>query len=94
MSYKLHFHAAALLEWKKLDASARENFKKKLAERLLQPRVPSAALHGMPNCYKIKLHSLGLRLVYRVDDDVVFVTVIALGKRERSQVYEQAKKRV
>lgn len=28
---------------------------KQLAERLEQARVPSAALCGMPDCYKIKL---------------------------------------
>jgi mRNA-degrading endonuclease RelE of RelBE toxin-antitoxin system len=45
-------------------------FKKKLEERLANPRVPSAALHRMPDCYKIKLRTSGYRLVYRVEDDV------------------------
>ena len=66
----------------------------KLAERLDEPRVPAAALHGMPDCYKIKLHSLGYRLVYRVDAQEVFVTVIATGKRDKSQVYGTALKRL
>ncbi|HEY8907063.1 MAG TPA: type II toxin-antitoxin system RelE/ParE family toxin, partial [Rhodoferax sp.] len=72
--YKLRFHALALKEWQQLDASVREPLKKKLAERLETPRIPSAALHGMADCYKIKLHSVGYRLVYRVDEDEVFVT--------------------
>lgn len=93
MSYKLRFHELALAEWRKLDGSIREPLKKKLAERLEQPRVPSAALSGMPDCYKIKLRGIGYRLVYRVDDDVVFVTVIAVGKRERSRVYSAARER-
>ena len=83
MNYSLQFHALALKEWKKLDASIREQFKKKLAERLQQPRVPSSALSGMRDCYKIKLRSIGYRLVYKVDDDILFVTVISIGKRER-----------
>lgn len=94
MSFKLRFQEAAWAEWQKLDASVREPFKKKLAERLLAPRVPSAALHGMPDCYKIKLHAIGYRLVYRVEDDVLIVTVIAVGKRERSRVYLAAKNRL
>lgn len=94
MSFKLRFHEAALAEWRRLDSSVREQFKRKLAERLEAPRIPSAALSGMPDCYKIKLRSAGFRLVYRVDDDVVTVTVIAIGKRDRNQVYVSASGRL
>lgn len=66
MSFELRFHTAALGEWKKLDNTVREQFKAKLAERLENPRVPSAALSGMANCYKIKLRKVGYRLVYRM----------------------------
>lgn len=93
MSYKLRFHEWAMKEWKKLDRTLQTYFKKKLAERLENPRVPSAALSGMPDCYKINLCSAGYRLVYRVDDDVVYVTAIAVGKRERMQAYASAEKR-
>jgi mRNA interferase RelE/StbE len=93
MTYKLRFHELALAEWRKLDSTVREPFKKKLAKCLEYPRIPSAALSGMADCYKIKLRGVGYRLVYRVDDDVLFVTVIAVGRRDRSQVYETAKTR-
>ena len=94
MTFKLRFHALALKEWRALDSSIREPFKKKLAERLENPRVPAAALHGMPDCYKIKLHSLGYRLGYRVENDAIFVTVLATGKRDKSKVYGTAMKRL
>ena len=94
MSFKLQFHVAALEEWRRLDGSVREQLKKKLSERSQNPRVPSAALHGMPDCYKIKLRSAGLRLVYRVDDDIVTVFVLAVWKRERSQAYVSAQQRL
>lgn len=94
MTFKLRFHYLALAEWKKLDGSVREPLKKKLAERLEQPRVLSAALTSMADCYKIKLMTVGYRLVYRVEDDILFVTVIAVGKRERNQVYKVAKDRL
>jgi len=94
MSYRLRFHEQALAEWRRLDASIREPLKKKLAERLEHPRIPSAALTGMPDCYKIKLRSAGYRLIYRVDDKVVFVTVIAVGRRDKQKVYEVAQSRL
>ena len=94
MSYRLRFHELALKEWHKLDAVLREQFKKKLAERLEEPRIPSAALSGMENCYKIKLRTAGYRLVYRVEADILYVTVIAVGKRERLKVYAKARHRM
>lgn len=94
MTFKLRFHEQAWVEWQKLDGSVRGPFKKKLAERLEQPRVPGSALHGMVDCYKIKLKTVGYRLVYRVEDEVLYVTVIAIGKRERNRVYTDAKDRL
>jgi mRNA interferase RelE/StbE len=94
LAYKLRFHELAWREWQQLDSSVREPLKKKLLERLQNPRVPAAALHGMPDCYKIKLHSVGYRLVYRVDDHAIYVTVIAAGKREKNRVYSTAKTRL
>ena len=94
MVFKLRFHEKAWADWQKLDGSVRAVFKAKLTERLSHPRVPSAALHGMNDCYKIKLQAQGLRLVYRVDDAVVFVTVVALGRRDKNQVYLTAQKRL
>ncbi|MEN9597417.1 MAG: hypothetical protein RL236_1851 [Pseudomonadota bacterium] len=94
MTYKLRFQELALAEWEKLDATIRERFKSKLQERLQNPRVPTVALSGMPNCYKIKLRSLGYRLIYKVEDNIVSVSVIAIGKREKDKVYKLAKARL
>ncbi len=93
MSCKLRFHELAWSEWQKLDGSVRSPLKKKLLERLQEPRMPSAAPRGMSDCYKIKLLQLGYRLVYRVDEDVVTVTVIAVGKRDKQAVYAAAQQR-
>ena len=92
MTYELAFLDIALREWRKLDGSVRDQFKKKLAERLAHPRVPSARLSGAADRYKIKLRSLGFRLVYEVRDDESVVVVIAVGKREREAVYRAAEK--
>ena len=94
MTYKLRFYKAALKEWQKLNSAVKEQFKNKLMERLQNPCIPSAALSGMPHCYKIKLRQTGYRLVYHVDEKIVYVTVIAIGKRNRMEVYIEAGKRL
>lgn len=93
MTYRLEFLPSARKEWDKLGATLREQFKKKLADRLTRPRVQADALRGLPDHYKIKLRAAGYRLVYRVEDQRITVVVVAVGKRERSDIYEVAKKR-
>lgn len=93
MIFDLRFLPSALKEWEKLGGPIREQFKKKLAERLDHPRVPKDALHGLRDHYKIKLRDAGYRLVYRVEDRAVTVTVVAVGKRERNRVYKDAARR-
>jgi mRNA interferase RelE/StbE len=88
--YGLQFLPSADKEWQKLNASIRLQFGKKLQQRLTNPHVPSARLFDMPNCYKIKLRSVGYRLVYRAFDDRIVVQVVAIGKRERNQAYKIA----
>ena len=94
MSYNLEFKESALKEWHKLDGTIREQFKKKLSERLIRPRVASAKLSGMNDCYKIKLKNAGYRLVYLVDDKRIVVIVVAVGKRENLAVYRSAGERL
>lgn len=94
MSYELVFMTEALKEWAKLGATVKELFKKKLEERLITPRVKSSKLSGSINRYKIKLRASGYRLVYQVEDEIVTVVVIAVGKRERNRVYKMASKRI
>ncbi|OJA81668.1 addiction module antitoxin [Burkholderia ubonensis] len=93
MTFELAFLEPALREWKRLDRTVRDQFKSKLAERLENPRIPSAKLHGHPDRYKIKLRSAGYRLVYEVRDAEVIVLVVAVGRRERDAVYLAAMKR-
>lgn len=93
-TYELEFAASALKEWNKLGANVRDQFKKKLAERIANPHVPSAKLHGMADCYKIKLKAAGYRLVYRVEDERLVVFVVAVGRRDRNLVYKIAAGRV
>ncbi|MBU0480861.1 MAG: type II toxin-antitoxin system RelE/ParE family toxin [Proteobacteria bacterium] len=90
MNYKLKFLPTALREWKKLDNSVQLQFKKKLKERLESPHVPSSQLSGFENHYKINLRASGYRIVYEVVDKEIYILVIAVGKRDKNQVYKKA----
>lgn len=92
--YELEFFEDALKEWRKLAPDLKRQFARKLEERLQNPHVPSARLQGMKSCYKIKLRKSGYRLVYQVDDTIVTVAVVAVGRRERNEVYKSAANRV
>lgn len=94
MRYELAFDPRALKEWQKLGETVKNQFRKKLAEVLAHPRIPSARLYDFPDCYKIKLKASGFRLVYQVKDAQILVLVIAIGKREKSAVYQEADKRL
>ncbi|MBN6360750.1 type II toxin-antitoxin system RelE/ParE family toxin [Providencia huaxiensis] len=95
MIFDIAFDERALREWKKLDCSIREQFKKKLKKLQLNPYIESLRLHGeLSNCYKIKLRASGFRLVYQVVDDEIVIFVVAVGKREDKKVYNSAIERL
>lgn len=91
MSYELEFLPNALKEWQKLDNSIKVQFKKKLSERLENPKVAKDKLRGYEDVYKIKLRDVGYRLAYQVKDDEIVVLVLVVGKRENNEVYKMLK---
>ncbi|MEE9452920.1 MAG: type II toxin-antitoxin system RelE/ParE family toxin [Paracoccaceae bacterium] len=90
MNYNLEFLPSATKEWRKLGATVRAQFVKKLTERLENPRVPASKLSGSTDRYKIKLRKSGYRLIYEVVDGRLVIMVIAIGKRNRDEAYEKA----
>ncbi|MER2490484.1 type II toxin-antitoxin system RelE family toxin [Catenovulum sediminis] len=94
MTYKLKFLPVALKEWKKLAPPIQNQFKKKLTERLENPKVPSAKLSGFDSVYKIKLRTAGYRLVYEINDNEITVLVLGVGKRDKDKVYKTVRSRV
>lgn len=94
MTFSLEFDQRALKEWKKLGDTVRQQFKKKLAEILVNPRVEANRLRDLPDCYKIKLRSAGYRLIYQVIDQEVVVFVVAVDKRENEAAYRKAEDRL
>ncbi|MCZ6220851.1 type II toxin-antitoxin system RelE/ParE family toxin [Escherichia coli] len=94
MTYAVKFRDDALKEWLKLDKSVQQQFAKKLKKCSENPHIPSARLHGLKDCYKIKLRASGFRLVYQVIDDMLIIAIAAVGKRERNNVYNLASERM
>ena len=93
--YTLKFVPDAMREWQALDGSIKQLLKPLLAKRLQNPHVPGSLLHReLAGCYKIKLLKQGYRLVYLVEDDVLVVLVLSIGKREDSEAYMTAAKRI
>ena len=74
-----------------MEASA--NSSRKARRTAGSPRVPTAKLSGHPDRYKIKLRSVGYRLVDEVRDAQLTVVVVAIGKPERNAVYRAAARR-
>ena len=93
MNYRVKFLPSALKEWKKLAPPIQKQFKKKLQERLVAPHNKADQLRGFKDVYKIKLRSVGYRLVYEVNDAEITIFIIAVGKRDRGLVYRKAQKR-
>jgi mRNA interferase RelE/StbE len=90
-AYQLEFTVEALKEWAALDGSVKAQFKTALKKRLLHPHVASARLGAdLAGHYKIKLRTLGFRLVYRVDDGKL---VVVVGKRDKNAIYDAAAER-
>lgn len=96
MNYSIEILPAARREWKKLDPQIKRQAVRKLESLRSDPRVPSARLAGMPDCYKVKLRSKGYRIVYRVIDDRMVISVVAAAKRDSSKqdVYAAAAQRL
>lgn len=94
MTYSVKFREDALKEWKKLDKTIQQQFAKKIKKCCKNPHIPSAKLRGIKDCYKIKLRTSGFRLVYQVIDAQLIIAVVAVGKRERSDVYSLASERM
>jgi mRNA interferase RelE/StbE len=86
--YKIEFVPSALKEWRKLDHTLRAQLKKKLQELTKNPHIPSARLKGTPNAYRVKARAAGYRLIYEVEDKTITIFIMAIGKRERGEVFD------
>ena len=82
MTYELEFAKAALKKFDKLNPQIAEQFIRKLEAILENPKIPKNKLRGSTDIYKIKLRSVGYRLVYQVIDDRIVVLVLNVDRRD------------
>lgn len=83
MIYELNFTPSAKKEWDKLDNSIKHMFKKALAKRLINPIVPASKLRDLPiDCYKIKLRTVGYRLIYTIENNKLILLVLTINRRD------------
>ncbi len=93
-NYKLFFDEKALREWNALDNTIREQFKKKLKERLINPCIQKDKLSGIADVYKIKLRETGYRLAYRVNIENLKIIVFVIGRRDKKLIYKKLQSRL
>lgn len=55
MTYELAFDPRAWREWQKLGETIKKQFKNKLQQVVQNPRIASASLSDLPDCYKPSL---------------------------------------
>jgi mRNA interferase RelE/StbE len=88
--YSVVFRPHAAKSFKKLDTADQRQIARKLHERSANPNVPGDRVREIPNAYKIKLRSSGIRLIYQTRENELVILVLAIGKREREEAYKDA----
>ncbi|MGX2951084.1 type II toxin-antitoxin system RelE family toxin [Ursidibacter sp. B-7004-1] len=95
MAYSIKVHDDFVEELNKLDATIKAQLRKKLDKVVENPHIPKNRLAGdLHNCYKIKLKRAGVRLVYQVNDNEIYILLLTVGKRADNEVYNTALKRI
>lgn len=82
MSYELEFEEKALKKFDKLNPQIAEQFINKPEAILENPKISKNKLRGSNDLYKLKLRSVGYRLVYKVIDERIVILVIDVGRRD------------
>lgn len=98
MEYEIKFHPLTLQEFCELDGSIKKLVKKQLDKLKTSPLLGEELgnkngydLSGYRKMYACKKQ---IRIVYSVVENVLFVNIIAIGKREDMEIYKTASERV
>lgn len=95
MTYSIRVHDDFVAELNALPTAIKTQLRKKLDKIVENPHIPKNRLSGdLHGCYKIKLRKSGIRLVYAVNDDEIYILLLTVGKREKSLVYTTATDRL
>ena len=103
MNYQINFIPKALTDMKKLDHSVRPQVVKGIQKVSQNPVSIYQGGYGKPlgnkdgtnlaGLFKIKFRSIGIRVVYSVEEKEGVMTIIVVSVRADNQVYQEASKR-
>lgn len=98
MKYKIKYHPDALKDLKKIGHDISIKALKKIEQISENPLIGQRLgnLYGMDltGYRKTYIVKKKFRIVYRVDNDIVTVFIIAIGPRDSLIVYQEAQKRI
>lgn len=103
MNYQINFIPEALTDMRKLDYSVRPQIVKGIQKVSQNPVSIYQGGYGKPlgnkdgtnlaGLFKIKFRSIGIRVVYSVEEKEGVMTIIVVSVRADNQVYQEASKR-
>lgn len=103
MNYQINFIPEALTDMKKLDHSVRPQVVKGIQKVSQNPVSIYQGGYGKPlgnkdgtnlaGLFKTKFRSIGIRVVYSVEEKEGVMTIIVVSVRADNQVYQEASKR-
>lgn len=103
MNHQINFIPEALTDMKKLDHSVRPQVVKGIQKVSQNPVSIYQGGYGKPlgnkdgtnlaGLFKIKFRSIGIRVVYSVEEKEGVMTIIVVSVRADNQVYQEASKR-
>jgi mRNA interferase RelE/StbE len=96
--YDFKFHVEAEKELEKLNRSVQVLFTKALKKILKSPELGIDLGNknnlDLSGCKKMYFDNKRYRIVYKIIDDEVMIYLIAIGKRDKMDVYVKASERV
>lgn len=103
MNWSIEFLTEAQDDLNKLDGSVRPQILKGIRKVSQNPLSDSSGGYGKPlgnqsgtdlsGLMKIKFKKIGIRVVYKIENDINVMKIVIISARADNQVYEEAEKR-
>ena len=97
MNYKIKFHPLAEKELNNLDGSVKILVIKQISKLRNNPEYGEdlGNKHGydLTRYKKIYVNNKKIRIIYKIEKEKVLIKIIAIGKRDDFEVYQDADKR-
>lgn len=98
MIYEIVFHPEAWEDLKKLDNSVKIKVLKQIKKLSLLPELGEklGKKYGLnlTGFRKLYVNKKQIRIVYRVDENIIQVFIIGIGKHESSEIYIKSAERI